>query len=62
MAVLVEAVKHTEGAYVDDQRKAWGGGRLWVQNPKQNLRLEKVLKQWGFVWGDSRQAYYFPEK
>jgi len=63
MAVLAEAVKRTDGAYIDDRRKAAGtGGRLWVENPKQSLQLEKVLKQWGFVWAESRQAFYLPEK
>jgi hypothetical protein len=62
MAVLAEMVRRVDGAFIDDRRKADStGGRLWVENPKQNVQLEKLLKGWGFVWAASRAAYYFPE-
>jgi hypothetical protein len=63
MAVLAEMIKRVDGAFIDDKRKADGtGGRLWVENPKQNFQLERMLKLWGFVWAASRGAYYFPER
>jgi hypothetical protein len=62
MAVLAEMIRRVDGAFIDDRRKTDGtGGRLWVENPKQNFQLERMLKLWGFVWAASRGAYYFPE-
>jgi hypothetical protein len=61
MAVLAEMVRRIDGAHIDDRRET-DGGRLWVENPRQVFQLEKMLRQWGFVWAKSRGAYYFPEE
>jgi hypothetical protein len=62
MKVLAELVRQFEGAYIDDRRRlGGGGGRLWVENPKQHVKLERMLVHWGFKWAQARQAFYFPE-
>lgn len=48
---------------IEDRRKFGGGldngGRLWVQDPHQNAKLEQELKALGFRWADRRSAWYF---
>jgi hypothetical protein len=62
MRVLSALLDRFEGAYlVDRRREGGGGGRLWVENPKQHAQLDKMLKIWGFRWAESRQAFYYPE-
>jgi len=48
-----------EGARIDDRRR--DAGRLWVEDSKQDPRLERLLKEWGFRWASARAAYYYPE-
>jgi hypothetical protein len=62
MKTLAELVRRFDGAYIDDKRRPGGqGGRLWVEDPKQDSKLEQMLLHLGFKWAPSRQAFYFPE-
>jgi EH_Signature domain len=60
---LYGKVSSFDGASIDDLRKPDGtGGRLWVHNPRQDIKLEKMLKDLGFEWAASRSSYYFRER
>jgi len=49
-------------ARIDDRRTPGAGaGRLWVDDPMQNTKLERSLKEWGFRWGQTRRAWYYAE-
>ncbi|TAM24374.1 MAG: hypothetical protein EPN46_12955 [Candidimonas sp.] len=50
------------GAFMDDLRKADGGGRLWIKDPDQRVALASRLKESGFKWANSRQAWYYVER
>jgi hypothetical protein len=44
MKTLAEIVRRFDGAYIDDKRRPGGyGGRLWVEDPKQDRKLEQML-------------------
>jgi hypothetical protein len=60
MAALEAHVDQYIGAYVDDRRQA-AGGRLWVEDPRQDIALGRQLKAWGFKWANSRSAWYYAE-
>jgi hypothetical protein len=60
MNILADVVQRFKGAFIDDKRRK-EGGRLWVEDPQQDPRLEKLLVQLGFKWAQSRQAFYYPE-
>ncbi|MFP3564090.1 EH signature domain-containing protein, partial [Paraburkholderia sp. SIMBA_030] len=60
MAALEAHVEQYIGAYVDDRRQA-AGGRLWVEDPRQDIALGRQLKAWGFKWANSRSAWYYVE-
>jgi hypothetical protein len=63
MKTLAELVRRFDGAHIDDKRRPDGyGGRLWVEDPKQDPKLEQMLLHMGFKWAQSRAAFYFPEK
>jgi hypothetical protein len=59
-AELQREVACFSGAYIDDRRQATGG-RLWVEDPNQNMQLGLMLKSWGFKWANSRSAWYYVE-
>ncbi|MDR5803739.1 EH signature domain-containing protein [Caballeronia sp. LZ001] len=60
MAALEAHVEQYIGAYVDDRRQA-ASGRLWVEDPRQDMALGRQLKAWGFKWAHSRSAWYYAE-
>lgn len=60
MAALKAEVGQYVGAYIDDKRQA-AGGRLWVEDPRQDIVLRRKLKAWGFKWANSRSAWYYAE-
>lgn len=61
MESLRRLVAQFAGVRIDDRRMRNGGGRLWVEDPKQDARLEPLLRKWGFRWAPARAAYYYPE-
>jgi hypothetical protein len=61
MAALIAEVDQYIGAYIDDRRQA-AGGRLWVEDPRQDVDLGRQLKAWGFEWANSRSAWYYVEQ
>ncbi|WP_321927865.1 EH signature domain-containing protein [Paraburkholderia guartelaensis] len=62
MGALRVLLERYDGASIDDRRKSVsGGGRLWVEDPMQRTSLGAKLKDMGFRWANSRQAWYFPE-
>ncbi len=63
MKKLEQIVAKFDGARVRDERSKRGadeGGRLWVEDPKQNARLAQQLKELGFRWARVRMAHYYP--
>ncbi|QYD69027.1 hypothetical protein KZJ38_01095 [Paraburkholderia edwinii] len=58
MAALEAEVEQYIGAYIDDRRQATGG-RLWVEDPQQDMALGRQLRAWGFKWANSRSAWYY---
>ncbi|WP_109476668.1 EH signature domain-containing protein [Paraburkholderia sp. C35] len=60
MSALEAQVEQFIGAYIDDRRQA-AGGRLWVEDPRQDIALGRQLKAWGFKWANSRSAWYYAE-
>ncbi|MEX3901070.1 EH signature domain-containing protein [Paraburkholderia sp. BR10954] len=60
IAALEAKVGQYVGAYIDDRRQA-AGGRLWVEDPRQDIALGRELKAWGFKWANSRSAWYYAE-
>lgn len=62
MPQLRELVAEYPGARIDDRRGNTdgpsSGGRLWVEDPKQNARLAQELRMLGFRWANSRSAWY----
>lgn len=60
MAALEAEVEQYIGAYIDDRRQA-AGGRLWVEDPRQDIALGRQLRAWGFKWANSRSAWYYAE-
>lgn len=56
---LNKLVSNFPGARINDYRK--NGGRLWVEDPQQQVSLATALKQWDFRWSKSRNAWYYPE-
>nr|WP_229289101.1 EH signature domain-containing protein [Burkholderia pseudomallei] len=61
MVTLQTLVERFQGASIDDRRNGSGGGRLWVEDPKQRTLLAAELSAMGFKWANNRQAWYFPE-
>jgi len=60
MAALRGLMTRFRGASIVDKRNV-SGGRLWVEDPMQRVQLGSELKELGFRWANSRQAWYFPE-
>ena len=60
MESLRRLVTQFQGVRIDDRRAAVGG-RLWVEDSRQDARLGRLLKEWGFRWAPARSAYYYPE-
>lgn len=62
MPQLRQLVAGYPGVRIDDRRGnndgLWNGGRLWVEDPKQNARLAQELRTLGFRWANSRSAWY----
>lgn len=46
-------------ATVLDSRRSTGG-RLWVEDPRQDLALANALQKLGFKWSNKRSAWYYP--
>jgi hypothetical protein len=62
MATLEAVVATFPGAFIDDRRRNANGGRLWVEDPSQNVKLADELRHIGFKWANSRLAWYYPEQ
>jgi len=60
MMYLRSLIDGHAGVTISDNRSV-GGGRLWVEDPKQRVGLGNELKRLGFKWAERRQAWYFPE-
>lgn len=62
MLTLKAIVESFPGASIDDRRRQGNGGRLWVEDPSQSVKLANELRHIGFRWANSRLAWYYPEQ
>tara|TARA_R110001583_G_scaffold195553_2_gene376064 strand:- start:10941 stop:12731 length:1791 start_codon:yes stop_codon:yes gene_type:complete len=61
MTSLQECLSGFEGAHIDDQR-GLNGGRLWINDPRHHFELNKTLIGFGFLWSESKRAWFYPVK
>jgi hypothetical protein len=61
IGVVRQIVDRYYAAKIDDQRKTYGGGRLWVIDPLDREPLSAELKALGFKWAGTQNAWYYPE-
>ncbi|SFO38572.1 EH signature domain-containing protein [Nitrosospira briensis] len=60
MSELERLVARYRDARIKDRRGV-NGGRLWIEDPSQHSALATELQAYGFRWGNSRAAWYYPE-
>jgi hypothetical protein len=55
---LYHLIEGFRGVKILDQRGP-NGGRLWVEDSSQSRFLAGELEKLGFVWANSRAAWYY---